>query len=180
MSRIAKDPVNIPESVNLTTEGKTVNFKGPKGEMSLDMHESIDFSIEDNMFQVKWSQDEERAMAGTMRALVNNYVKGVSEGFEKKVKLNGVGYRAKVQGKKITFTLGFSHPVEYELPETIAAAQDSQTELTISSCNKQLLGQVCAEIRSFRPPEPYKGKGIFMMVNTLQERKERKQQQDNI
>ena len=111
MSRIAKDPVNIPESVNLTTEGKTVNFKGPKGEMNLEIHESIDFSVEDNMFQVKWSQDEERAMAGTMRALVNNYVKGVSEGFEKKVKLNGVGYRAKVQGKKITFTLGFSHPV---------------------------------------------------------------------
>ena len=155
MSRIAKDPVSIPESVNLTTEGKTINFKGPKGEMTLDIHESIDFSVEENMLQVKWSHDEERAMAGTMRALVNNYVKGVSEGFEKKVKLNGVGYRAKVQGKKITFTLGFSHPVEYELPATVEAAQDSQTELTISSCNKQLLGQVCAEIRSFRPPEPY-------------------------
>ena len=103
----------------------------------------------------------------------SNYVKGVSEGFEKKVKLNGVGYRAKVQGKKITFTLGFSHPVEYELPETIAAAQDSQTELTISSCNKQLLGQVCAEIRSFRPPEPYKGKGIFIDGEHIA-RKERK------
>ena len=173
MSRIAKDPVNIPESVNLTTEGKTINFKGPKGEMTLDIHESIDFSVEENMLQVKWSHDEERAMAGTMRALVNNYVKGVSEGFEKKVKLNGVGYRAKVQGKKITFTLGFSHPVEYELPATVEAAQDSQTELTISSCNKQLLGQVCAEIRSFRPPEPYKGKGIFIDGEHIA-RKERK------
>ena len=173
MSRIAKDPVSIPESVNLTTEGKTVNFKGPKGEMILDIHESVDFSVEENMFQVKWTKDEESAMAGTMRALINNYVKGVSEGFEKKVKLNGVGYRAKVQGKNITFTLGFSHPVEYELPATVEATQDSQTELTISSCYTQLLGQGCAEIRSFRPPEPYKGKGIFIDGEHIA-RKERK------
>ena len=173
MSRIAKDPVNIPDGVTVASENNTINFKGPKGEMTLDIHESIDFSVEENMLQVKWSHDEERAMAGTMRALVNNYVKGVSEGFEKKVKLNGVGYRAKVQGKKITFTLGFSHPVEYELPATVEAAQDSQTELTIASCNKQLLGQVCAEIRSFRPPEPYKGKGIFIDGEHIA-RKERK------
>jgi large subunit ribosomal protein L6 len=173
MSRVAKDPVSIPESVNLTTEGKTINFKGPKGEMSLVIHETVDFAIEENTLQVKWKLDEERAMAGTMRALINNYVKGVSEGFEKKVKLNGVGYRAKVQGKKITFTLGFSHPVDYDLPETVEAKQDSQTELTLSSCNKQLLGQVCAEIRSFRPPEPYKGKGIFIDGEQIA-RKERK------
>ena len=112
MSRIAKDPVIIPDSVNITTEGQTINFKGPKGEMTLEVHESISFSHEENSLQVKWKQDEERAMAGTMRALINNYVKGVGEGFEKNVKLNGVGYIAKVQGKKITFTLGFSHPVD--------------------------------------------------------------------
>ena len=160
MSRIAKDPVIIPDSVNITTEGQTINFKGPKGEMTLEVHESISFIHEENSLQVKWKQDEERAMAGTMRALINNYVKGVGEGFEKNVKLNGVGYRAKVQGKKITFTLGFSHPVDYELPQAVEAKQENQTEIILSSCNKQLLGQVCAEIRSFRPPEPYKGKGV--------------------
>ena len=100
MSRIAKDPVKIPDSVTITTEGKIINFKGPKGEMSLEVHSSISFDHEENLIQVKWQNDEERAMAGTMRALINNYVKGVGEGFEKNIKLNGVGYRAKVQGKK--------------------------------------------------------------------------------
>ena len=167
MSRIAKDPVIIPDSVNITTEGQTINFKGPKGEMTLEVHESISFSHEENSLQVKWKQDEERAMAGTMRALINNYVKGVGEGFEKNVKLNGVGYRAKVQGKKITFTLGFSHPVDYELPQAVEAKQENQTEIILSSCDKQLLGQVCAEIRAFRPPEPYKGKGIFIDLSLI-------------
>ena len=154
MSRIAKDPVNIPESVNLTTEGKTVNFKGPKGEMSLNIHESIDFSIEDNMFQVKWSQDEERAMAGTMRALVNNYVKGVSEGFEKKVKLNGVGYRAAVQGKSIVLNLGYSHPVEMEIPEGISIEVQKNTQINLKACDKEQLGLFAAKMRAWRPPEP--------------------------
>ena len=173
MSRIAKDPVIIPDSVNITTEGQTINFKGPKGEMTLEVHESISFSHEENSLQVKWKQDEERAMAGTMRALINNYVKGVGEGFEKNVKLNGVGDRGKVQGNKITFTLGFSHPVDYELPQAVEAKQENQTEIILSSCDKQLLGQVCAEIRAFRPPEPYKGKGIFI-DNEHVVRKERK------
>ena len=173
MSRIAKDPVIIPDSVNIIIKGQTINFKGPKGEMSLKVHESVSFDQEENLLQVKWQRDEEKAMAGTMRALINNYVKGVGEGFVKNLKLNGVGYRAKVQGKKITFTLGFSHPVDYQLPETVEAKQENQTEITLSSCDKQLLGQVCAEIRAFRPPEPYKGKGIF--VNNEQIiRKERK------
>ena len=160
MSRIAKDPVIIPDSVNITTEGQTINFKGPKGEMTLEVHESISFSHEENSLQVKWKQDEERAMAGTMRALINNYVKGVGEGFEKNVKLNGVGYRAKVQGKKITFTLGFSHPIKYQLPEEVDVETPSQTEIVLKSHNKQILGQAAAEIRAFRPPEPYKGKGV--------------------
>ena len=162
MSRIAKDTVIVPASVNITIEGNSINFKGPKGERTLEVHESVSFTQEENSIQVKWQKDEERAMAGTMRALISNYVKGVAEGFEKNIKLNGVGYRAKVQGKKITFTLGFSHPVDYELPQTVEAKQENQTEITLSSCNKQLLGQVCAEIRAFRPPEPYKGKGIFV------------------
>ena len=162
MSRIAKDPVLLPDSVTTSVDGQSITLKGPKGEMILSVHETVQFDVEEKQIQIKWSNEESRAMAGTMRALLHNYVKGVSEGFEKKIKLNGVGYRAKVQGKKITFTLGFSHPVEYSLPETVEANQDSQTELSVSSCNKQLLGQVCAEIRSFRPPEPYKGKGIFI------------------
>ena len=162
MSRIAKDPVLLPDSVTTSVDGQSITLKGPKGEMILSVHETVQFHVEEKQIQIKWTNEESRAMAGTMRALLNNYVKGVSEGFEKKIKLNGVGYRAKVQGKKITFTLGFSHPVEYSLPDTVEAKQDSQTELSVSSCNKQLLGQVCAEIRSFRPPEPYKGKGIFI------------------
>ena len=173
MSRIAKDPVLLPDSVTMSVDGQTITLKGPKGEMILNVHESVQFDVEEKQIQIKWSNEESRAMAGTMRALLNNYVKGVSEGFEKKIKLNGVGYRAKVQGKKITFTLGFSHPVEYSLPDTVEANQDSQTELSVSSCNKQLLGQVCAEIRSFRPPEPYKGKGIFIDGEHIV-RKERK------
>jgi large subunit ribosomal protein L6 len=162
MSRIAKDPVNIPDGVTVASENNTINFKGPKGELSLDIHESVSFAIEDNAVQIKWSSDAEKAMAGTMRALINNHMIGVSEGYTKNIKLNGVGYRANVQGKKIVLTLGFSHPVEYTLPEGVDAKSENQTEFNVSSNNKQVLGQVCAEIRSFRPPEPYKGKGIFI------------------
>ena len=173
MSRIAKDPVIIPESVTVTTEGNTLNFKGPKGELSLDIHESVSFSIDDSNIQVIWKSSDDAAMAGTMRALINNYVLGVSEGFSKTITLNGVGYRAKVQGKKIELTLGFSHPVEYVLPENVEAKSENQTEFSLSSNNKQVLGQVCAEIRSFRPPEPYKGKGVFVDGEHIV-RKERK------
>ena len=173
MSRIANDPVIIPESVTVTTEGNTLNFKGPKGELSLDIHESVSFSIDDSNIQVIWKSSDDAAMAGTMRALINNYVLGVSEGYSKTITLNGVGYRAKVQGKKIELTLGFSHPVEYVLPENVEAKSENQTEFSLSSNNKQVLGQVCAEIRSFRPPEPYKGKGVFVDGEHIV-RKERK------
>ena len=173
MSRIAKDPVIIPESVTVTTEGNTLNFKGPKGELSLDIHESVSFSIDDSNIQVILKSSDDAAMAGTMRALINNYVLGVSEGYSKTITLNGVGYRAKVQGKKIELTLGFSHPVEYVLPENVEAKSENQTEFSLSSNNKQVLGQVCAEIRSFRPPEPYKGKGVFVDGEHIV-RKERK------
>ena len=129
--------------------------------------------MKDNQITVKWSKDEYRAMAGTMRSLINNCVIGVSEGYIKNIKLNGVGYRANVQGKKITLTLGFSHPVEYQLPENVEAKSEGQTEFNLISPDKQLLGQVCAEIRAFRPPEPYKGKGVFIDNETII-RKERK------
>ena len=173
MSRIAKDPVIIPESVTVTADGNNLNFKGPKGELSLAVHDSVSFSIEDSNIQVIWKSHEEAAMAGTMRSLINNYVLGVSEGYTKTITLNGVGYRAKVQGKKIELTLGFSHPVEYTLPENVEAKSENQTEFSLSSNNKQILGQVCAEIRAFRPPEPYKGKGVFVDGEQVV-RKERK------
>ncbi len=173
MSRIAKDPVMIPDSVTVTSEGNTLMFKGPKGELNLDVHESVSFTIEDSTIQVTWKSSEEAAMAGTMRSLINNYVLGVNEGYTKTITLNGVGYRAKVEGKKIVLTLGFSHPVEYTLPENIDAKSENQTEFKLSSNNKQALGQVCAEIRAFRPPEPYKGKGVFVDGEQIT-RKERK------
>jgi large subunit ribosomal protein L6 len=133
----------------------------------------VKFEISENSIQVKWERDEDRAMAGTMRALISNNVIGVSEGYTKNIKLNGVGYRANVQGKKLTLTLGFSHPVEYVLPDGIEAKSENQTEFNLTSNNKQLLGQICAEIRAYRPPEPYKGKGIFI-DNEHVVRKERK------
>jgi len=173
MSRIAKDPVKVPEGVTINIVDNVIEFKGSKGELSLNVHDSISFEMKDNKITVKWSKDEHRAMAGTMRSLINNCVIGVSEGFTKNIKLNGVGYRANVQGKKITLTLGFSHPVEYLLPENIEAKSEGQTEFILTSVDKQLLGQVCAEIRAYRPPEPYKGKGIFIDNETII-RKERK------
>ena len=173
MSRIAKDPVLIPDSVKVTAEGNTLKFNGPKGELSLDIHKSVSFLIEDSTIKVNWESSEQAAMAGTMRSLINNYVQGVKEGYTKTITLNGVGYRAKVEGKKIILTLGFSHPVEYCLPENIEAESENQTEFRLSSNNKQALGQVCAEIRAFRPPEPYKGKGVFVDGEHIV-RKERK------
>ena len=173
MSRVAKEPVIIPSGVQVSAEGRNITIKGPKGELKLEIHPLVKFEITENQIQVMWERDEDRAMAGTMRALISNDVTGVSEGYTKNIKLNGVGYRANVQGKKITLTLGFSHPVEYELPEGIEAKSENQTEFNLTSNNKQQLGQVCAEIRAFRPPEPYKGKGIFV-DNEHVVRKERK------
>ena len=173
MSRIAKDPVIIPEGVTINVVDNLIEFKGSKGVLSLNVHDSISFEVKDNQITIKWSKDEHSAMAGTMRSLINNCVIGVSEGYNKNIKLNGVGYRANVQGKKITLTLGFSHPVEYQLPDNVEAKSENQTEFNLSSADKQLLGQVCAEIRAFRPPEPYKGKGVFIDNETIT-RKERK------
>ena len=138
MSRIAKDPVIIPESVTVTTEGNTLNFKGPKGELSLDIHESVSFSIDDSNIQVIWKSSDDAAMAGTMRALINNYVLGVSEGYSKTITLNGVGYRAKVQGKKIELTLGFSRPVEYMLPEYVEAKSERGPVLELNDVELQI------------------------------------------
>jgi len=162
MSRIAKYPVAIPSGVEVKMSGQELSVKGGKGTMSLRIHDSVTLAQEEGELKLaaRNSDQQSVALAGTMRSLVNNMVMGVSTGFEKKLSLQGVGYRAQAQGRKLTLQLGFSHPVEYQLPEGVDAATPSQTEVVISGVDKQQVGQVAAEIRSFRPPEPYKGKGV--------------------
>jgi large subunit ribosomal protein L6 len=160
MSRIAKAPIELPSGVEVKVQDSQVNVKGPKGNMVLQLHASISLEQEDKVINVKPATDSAMPMAGTFRSLVNNMVLGVTEGFEKKLTLVGIGYRAQVQGNKLTLALGFSHPVVYDAPEGVTIEAPSQTQLVIKGCDKQKVGQVAAEIRSFRPPEPYKGKGV--------------------
>jgi large subunit ribosomal protein L6 len=162
MSRIAKAPIEIPKGVDFSLSGQQVAVKGGAGKLELTVHQSVEISQEEGSVVVKArnGSTSASAMAGTMRQLVNNMVIGVSTGFEKKLQLNGVGYRAKASGKSLNLTLGFSHPVDYDLPEGVTADTPSQTEIVIKGADKQLVGQVAAEIRAFRPPEPYKGKGV--------------------
>ncbi len=160
MSRIAKTPIELPAGVEVNIKGGQVSVKGPKGNIVLQLHSAISLEQEDKEIRVKPATDSHIAMAGTFRSLVNNMVIGVSDGFEKKLTLVGVGYRAQVQGNKLTLALGFSHPVIYDAPEGVTIEAPSQSELVIKGCDKQKVGQVAAEIRSFRPPEPYKGKGV--------------------
>jgi large subunit ribosomal protein L6 len=160
MSRVAKNPIRLPSGVNLNISGSHLNVKGPKGNLDLHLHPGVQLSESDGQYLVKPEGDKNVAMAGTFRSLVSNMVIGVTEGFQKKLQLVGVGYRAQVQGSKLNLTLGFSHPIEYGAPDGINIETPSQTEIIISGCDKQKVGQVAAEIRSFRPPEPYKGKGV--------------------
>jgi len=160
MSRVANNPVPLPKGVEVTIEGREVQVKGAKGSLSLSLSEGIDLASEDGNVTVAYSDHAVKAMAGTTRALVNNMVKGVSEGWERKLVLNGVGYRAKAAGSTVNLTIGLSHPVDYELPEGLSAETPTQTEIVIKGIDKQAVGEAAAKIRSFRPPEPYKGKGI--------------------
>ena len=162
MSRVANNPIDVPSGVEVKISGQSVSVKGAKGEIGLDVHDQVEVVQEDATLKVaaRGGDRRARALAGTTRALVSNMVTGVSQGFERRLQLQGVGYRAQAQGKKLNLQLGFSHPVEYELPEGIEVATPSQTEIVVSGINKQLVGQVSAEIRAFRPPEPYKGKGV--------------------
>ena len=162
MSRIANAPVTIPKGVETRLTDSGISVKGTKGALQLTLHDLVGVSQEGEELMVA-AKDESReagALAGTFRSLINNMVVGVSAGFEKKLELQGVGYRAKAQGKMINLTVGYSHPIDYQLPEGVTADTPSQTEIVISGADKQLVGQVAAEIRKFRPPEPYKGKGI--------------------
>ncbi|WP_367111893.1 50S ribosomal protein L6 [uncultured Psychrobacter sp.] len=162
MSRVAKAPVTLPNGVSVTLNDRQVEVKGKNGNMSLHLHELVELKQEDDAIILSPTADSKEAMmyTGTMRALINNYVTGVSEGFEKRLQLIGVGYRAQVSGNKVTLNVGYSHPVEYTLPEGVTAETPTQTEIVLKSNDKQQLGQAAANIRDFRPPEPYKGKGI--------------------
>lgn len=162
MSRVASNPVTLPTGVEVKLDGQVISVKGVKGKLELDVHRTVEI-VEENgayTFAPRSSEKLARAMAGTMRALMNNMVIGVSEGFEKKLVLQGVGYRAQAQGKQLNLRLGFSHPVEYQLPDGVEVQTPTQTEIVVSGIDKQIVGQVSAEIRNFRPPEPYKGKGV--------------------
>ena len=160
MSRVAKNPIPIPSGVEVTIDVGTVTAKGPKGEQYLKLHPDIVLQQNDNFLQIDHDGDGTSAIAGTMRALVNNLVVGVADGFERKLTIIGVGYRAQSQGKTLNMTLGFSHPIKYDIPEGVSIETPSQTEIVVRGIDKQLVGQTAAEIRRFRPPEPYKGKGV--------------------
>ena len=162
MSRIGKNPVNLPDGVSVDIAGVVVTAKGKLGELSAQFTDDVEVTQEDNMVYVKPRNGsrEARKMWGTSKSIINNLVVGVSEGFTRKLEINGVGYRAQVQGNSLTLQLGFSHDVNYPIPEGIEIKCPDQNLIEISGANKQRVGQVAAEIRSYRPPEPYKGKGI--------------------
>jgi large subunit ribosomal protein L6 len=162
MSRVAKAPVELPQGVEFKQTESAVSVKGANGTLSMELNPDVELAQEDNTITVK-PRSESRfstAIAGTTRALLANMVEGVTKGFEKKLELRGVGYRASMEGKRLNLVLGFSHPIVYEIPEGITVETPSQTEVIVKGNDKQKVGQVAAEIRRFRPPEPYKGKGV--------------------
>lgn len=162
MSRVGKRPIDIPDNVEVTVEGTTVTVKGPDGENSREVSDAVEVVIEDGQVLVKRPDESRKARShqGLVRSLVANMVNGAAKSFERKLTIHGVGYRAEKQGDYIRFDLGFSHPILFELPDEVSAELPSQTEMTLSSANNELLGQIAAKIRGLRPPEPYKGKGI--------------------
>jgi large subunit ribosomal protein L6 len=162
MSRIANSPVPVPQGVDVTINESEISVKGSKGSLTLAMHQAVSVAHEDGQLLLKAAKQTQQAvaLAGTFRSLINNMVVGVTDGFQKQLELQGVGYRAQAQGKKLNLTLGFSHPVVYQVPEGIDIETPSQTQIVVKGIDKQRVGQVSAEIRAFRPPEPYKGKGV--------------------
>jgi large subunit ribosomal protein L6 len=162
MSRIGKKPVALPKGVTATIEGKVVKVKGPKGELKMTLVDEVEAKVGPEGIEVTPRAGAERGpqMWGMSRTLVNNLVTGVTQGFTSKLEIQGVGYRAAVQGKNLNLQLGFSHDVAYPIPEGISIVAEKPTMLTVTGMDKQLVGQVSAEIRSYRPPEPYKGKGV--------------------
>ncbi len=160
MSRIAKQHIDIPSGVDVKLQGQNLVVKGPVGELAMEIHSDVSVEQKDNQICVQVEKSNNIAMAGTMRSIMNSLVIGVSKGFERKLELVGVGYRAQSKGKVLNLSLGFSHPIDYPVPEGIKIETPSQTEVVIKGADKQKVGQVAAEIRAYRPPEPYKGKGV--------------------
>ena len=162
MSRIGKKPVPVPQGVNASVDGQTVKMKGPKGELTFALHEDVQATLDNGQIAVspRYETKRARAMWGMSRSMVQNIATGVTEGFQKKLDIEGVGYRAAVQGKNLVLSLGYSHDVIYPVPEGITVACPRPTEVLISGIDRQKVGQVAAEIREWRPPEPYKGKGV--------------------
>jgi len=162
MSRVAKNPITIPDNVDLSINENVVIVKGSKGELDFVLPDTISLDVADKVLTIQYDEKNQQsvALAGTSRSLINNMVIGVSVGFEKKLEINGVGYRVKVSGENLELSLGYSHPINYKLPDGVTAEAPTNTELVLSSTNKQLLGDTASEIRAFRPPEPYKGKGV--------------------
>jgi large subunit ribosomal protein L6 len=169
MSRIAKYPVPVPKGVEVALTGGNISVKGPLGVIAraADPNVGVEKEGEQLVFKVLGNSNHAGAMSGTMRALVSNMVTGVTKGYEKKLSLVGVGYRAQAQGDKLNLTLGFSHPVVHQMPKGVKVATPTQTEIVISGIDKQLVGQVAAEVRAHRPPEPYKGKGVRYADETV-------------
>ena len=167
MSRVAKKPIALPKGVEFNIQSDNVSVKGPKGTLSIAKPNGIEVKVEDGNAQLSANDDSLVPLAGTLRAILANMVKGVSEGFERKLELVGVGYRAAMQGKDLNLSLGFSHPVLFKAPEGITIATPTQTEIVVSGADKQRVGEVAAKIRGFRPPEPYKGKGVKYSDETI-------------
>ncbi|MBR0778446.1 50S ribosomal protein L6 [Bradyrhizobium diazoefficiens] len=162
MSRVGKRPVAVPSGVTATVDGQTVKMKGPKGQLQFVVHDDVEVKLENGQVKVnpRTETNRARALYGTARAQVANLVEGVTKGFEKKLEITGVGYRAAMQGKNLQLALGYSHDVVYQIPEGITITVPKPTEITVTGSDIQRVGQVAAEIRSYRPPEPYKGKGV--------------------
>ena len=160
MSRVAKKPINLPKGVELNIQPESVSVKGPKGTLSLNKSAGVEITIDNGVVTLNPKDISFDALTGTVRSILANMVKGVSEGFEKKLELVGVGYRAAMQGKDLNLSLGFSHPVVFVAPEGITLSTPTQTEIVVQGADKQVVGEVAAKIRGYRPPEPYKGKGV--------------------
>ena len=162
MSRVAKAPIELPKGVEVNVSGQNVSVKGSKGTLAHDVHDLVAVTMDEGTLKIGAVNDSKQssALSGTTRAVLQNMVTGVADGFERKLEIVGVGYRAQVQGKKLNLSLGYSHPVEFEIPEGITVETPSQTEIVVRGIDKQQVGQVAANIRAYRKPEPYKGKGV--------------------
>jgi large subunit ribosomal protein L6 len=167
MSRVAKKPIALPKGVELNIQPENISVKGPKGTLSIAKPVAIEVKVEDGNALLSANDPSHLALTGTLRAIVANMVHGVSHGFERKLELVGVGYRAAAQGKDLNLSLGFSHPVVFKAPEGITITTPTQTEIVVTGADKQLVGEVAAKIRGFRPPEPYKGKGVKYSDETI-------------